>query len=434
MRARAFGLLTLSLLLLTLAVTGPARAETAVTVRRSEARVDFPRGVTFQLDADSDTGIADLQLQLSTPGRRYGAAIRNLRPAFTPGQHVAASWTWARFGSDLPPGTEISYRWRVTEAAGQETLTDPQSVRVDDGRYQWQEAREGLLTVRWHQGDRRFGDAVLAAATASVTRLREQQGVDLRYPVTIHVYASQNELYQALPGVPTWIGGISVPELDTIMVGFNTSGLAEGERALTHELTHQVIYQMSAHPTLGSQVPTWLNEGLAVVSEGATDRRNRDLLDEAIENDALPTLRNLSAPFSTRATHLAGVAYAASESAVRFLLDQYGAERMRTLLLTLGEGVSANDAALRAYGRSFDALEDGWRAQLGLQPYDRSGDAAVTRAPATGATGTAAVSPARSGPGVVVWLSLALAVVALIGVGGSAWLLRRRAIGRADTR
>lgn len=374
--------------------------------------------------------ITDLQLQLSTPGRRYGAAIRNLRPTFTPGQRVAASWTWARFGSDLPPGTEISYRWRMTDAAGQERLTDQQSVRVEDSRYQWQEAHEGLLTVRWHQGDRRFGDAVLAASIASIATLREQQGVELRYPVTVHVYGSQSELYQALPGVPTWIGGISVPELDTVMVGFNTSGLREGERALTHELTHQVIYQMTAHPTVGSQVPTWLNEGLAVASEGATDTRNRDLLDEAIQNDELPTLRNLSAPFSTRATHLAGVAYAAAESAVRYMLAQYGAERMRTLLLTLGDGVSANDAALRAYGRSFDSLEDGWRAQLGLQPYDRGGDAALTRTPAKPAI--ARSDPANPGDHthLIVWLSLALAAVALGGVGGSVSLLRRRTVER----
>lgn len=51
MRRRALGLFALALLLALFVRPGRAHADTAFTIRRSEARVDFPRGVTFQLES-----------------------------------------------------------------------------------------------------------------------------------------------------------------------------------------------------------------------------------------------------------------------------------------------------------------------------------------------------------------------------------------------
>jgi len=121
--------------LLAVGGTATVRADTPVVVRASEAEVNFPRGVSFRLEAESVAGISDIQLQVNTPGRRYGAAVRNVRPSFSPGQAVSASWTWSRFGNVLPPGAVVTYRWRITDAEGRVTETDQASVRVQDGRH-----------------------------------------------------------------------------------------------------------------------------------------------------------------------------------------------------------------------------------------------------------------------------------------------------------
>lgn len=415
---------------LALASVGPfvAGADDAVIVRASAAEVDFPRGVTFRLEAESTVGIADVQLQVSTPGRRYGAAVRNVRPSFAPGQRVSAAWTWARSAGTLPPGAEITYRWRITDAEGRVTETPQASVRVQDDRHEWRELREGAITVRWYRGDDRFGRSLLTAVQEGVDHLRRLQGVDLRHPLTVHVYGSQRELFEALPGVPAWIGGIAIPEFDTVIVAIAPNNLAWGRRALTHEVAHQLIYQMTAHPTLGSRVPTWLNEGLAVVAEGDTEPTSRRLLDDAISGDTLPTLRALSAPFSARDGHLAGVAYAAAESAVRFMLDAYGPERMRTLLLALGEGLSPEEAAQRAYGRSLDEIEDAWRTSLGLRPFERDRPAAARAVPTVEPMGmpSSRTDAGARGPVWATWLALALVGLTLVVAASGAWLLRRR--------
>ncbi|MGD9892418.1 MAG: peptidase MA family metallohydrolase, partial [Dehalococcoidia bacterium] len=286
--------------MLTLLVALPlvATAEGAVVVRASQAEVDFPRSVTFRLEAESATPITGVTLQVNTPGQRYGSAVRNVRPSFTAGPAVSATWTWPRMGNGLPPGAEITYRWRITDADGHVTETALESIRVEDDRYQWQELTEGPITVRWYKGGDAFGREIMAAAKESAARLAQLQGVDLHNPLTIHVYGSQPELFEAVPGAPGWIGGIAIPEFDTVMIGIEPSNLPWGRRALTHEIAHQLVYQMTAHPTLGSRVPTWLNEGLAVVAEGESEDRNRSLVDEAVASDTLPTLRALDAPFS----------------------------------------------------------------------------------------------------------------------------------------
>jgi hypothetical protein len=421
--ARLPGALILTALLAALVLAAPARAEETVVVRASEAQVNFPRNVSFRLEAESAAGITDVQLQVSTPGQRYGSAVRNVRPTFAPGPRVTATWTWSRFGDQLPPGAEVSYRWRITEADGRVTETPPSSVRVQDGRHDWQELSDGPITVRWYKGGERFGRDILAAAKESAAHLQQLQGVDLHHPLTVHVYGSQAELYEAVPGAPGWIGGIAIPEFDTVMIGIEPTNLPWGRRALTHEIAHQMVFQVTHHPTLGSRVPTWLNEGLAVAAEGETELRNRQLVDEAVANDTLPTLRALSAPFSVRSGHLAGVAYAASESAVRFLLETYGPEKMRTLLAGLGEGLSADESARRAYGKPLDRLEDEWRADLGLKPMDR-GQATLP----VDDTSSANLQREAADGGVswVIWLALGLTAGTLAATAAGGWLVVRR--------
>lgn len=403
-----------------------ARAAGDIRVISSGARVDFPGGVTFALEAEAAEEITEISLQVNTPTQRYGAFPRNVRPDFRPGSRVSATWTWRRFGGALPPGTEISYRWRMAAASGSVVETPAASVRVEDSRFQWRELRDGAMTVRWHQGNDDFGHEVLAAAASAVAELGREQGVDLQTPVTVHVYASQNELFGALPGVPAWVGGISLGEFDTLLVPIATNGLAEGRKALAHELAHQLIYQITFNTALGSRVPAWLNEGLAVVAEGATSPTNRRLLDDAVANDALPTLRSLGGGgFSSLTDHRqAGLAYAAAESVVRHLLASEGPDRMRALLAQFREGRTADDALRQVYGRGVDQTEDRWRLSLGLRPLDR-GQAADSAGASGGAPAPAQAGRGRGVDRVVLGGIVAIGLALLGALGAGWWLVRR---------
>lgn len=415
----------LALLTLALARLAPASAAQAggeINVISSAARVNFPASVTFSLEAESSAPITAITLQLNTPTQRYGAYPRNVRPEFQPGTRVAATWTWRRFGSSLPPGADVTYRWLITDAAGAVVETPVASVRVDDTRFQWREVRDGPVTVRWHEGGEAFGRELLATTTAAVTQLARDQGVELQTPVTVHVYASQNELYTALPGLPPWAGGISLGEFDMLLVPIAPQNMRDGRRALVHELAHQIVYQVTFNPSLGSKVPAWLNEGLAVVAEGDTSAVNRRLIEQAAAAGTLPTLRSLSTAFSTMPASQVELAYAASESVVRYLLASEGPEKMRALLVEFRDGRTADDALRRVYGRGVDEIEDRWRTSLGLRPLDRgvgNDDSPAPPAPASESRDSAGRWVILGSSAAII---LALLVVFVLGL----ILLRRR--------
>ena len=74
-------------------------------------------------------------------------------------------------------------------------------------------------------------------------------------------------------------------------------------------------------------VPTWLNEGLAVYSEGELDPASQRQLEDAIRDDTLLTVRSLSSGFSEVADK-ANLSYSQSYSITKFLIETYGQEKM----------------------------------------------------------------------------------------------------------
>jgi Peptidase MA superfamily len=151
--------------------------------------------------------------------------------------------------------------------------------------------------------------------------------------------------------------------------------LAWGKRSVAHELTHVLI----GHRTfscLGS-LPTWLNEGIAVYGEGGPDKLSLDRLSAAIAKDQLISLRALSGNFSED-PRKADLSYAQSYSVVNFLVASFGQAKLLKLFDHLRGGMKLEDSLNSAYGFGLDALEERWRAAVGVTPQQRAGTAPTT--------------------------------------------------------
>ena len=94
-------------------------------------------------------------------------------------------------------------------------------------------------------------------------------------------------------------------------------------------------------------MPTWLNEGLAVYSEGGLDPASESQLNEAIRSDQLLTVRSLSGGFSEVPSR-AYLSYSQSYSIVKFSDRTYGQEKMNSLLIALRDGTTIDDALMRS--------------------------------------------------------------------------------------
>ena len=97
--------------------------------------------------------------------------------------------------------------------------------------------------------------------------------------------------------------------------------------------------------------------------EGPLEPGYASLLQQAISQKTLISVRSLSAPFSTD-PRLAVQSYAQSEALVEFLLTKYGRDKLLALLDTFKQGATFDGALKSVYGFDLDGLDKLWRDSL----------------------------------------------------------------------
>ena len=355
-------LLSLSLFAVTSAFDSPA-----LGVTDNEIILRFPESATFRATITSEAEITSVVLEYGNEQQTCGEVIAKAFPQFTPGTTVNAEWTWEmRQSGSLPPGARLWWRWRVTDANGQETVTETKTATWLDDIHDWQSMNNGdFLRLHWYEGDQTFAIDLAKAAYNGLQFNETQSGLKAEAPIDIYVYADTNDLKEAILYEPAWTGGQAFPDQNIVILGISEADLDWGRDAIVHELTHVLVGHLT-FSCLGD-VPTWLNEGLAVYSEGELDPASQRQLEDAIRADTLLTVRSLSSGFS-EIPDKAYLSYSQSYSITKFLVETYGQEKMTTLLLALRNGVAIDEALQQTYGFNPDGLEVAWRNAIGAQP------------------------------------------------------------------
>jgi len=350
------------ILCLFLAVLSPVsvQAVDGLTILESSVEVDFPLKLGFSVSTESDVNITEIRLHYTVDRMSYAQVTSEVYLEFVPATTVEAEWSWdMRKTGGLPPGSSVGYWWTVEDAKGDRIETSMTKVQVDDARYPWRSLTEGKVTIYWYEGDESFARELMSVAQQVLIRLVEDTGAVLEQPVNIYIYASAQDLLGAMIFPQEWTGGVAYTRFSTIAIGISPDSLDWGRRAMTHELTHLVIHQMVFNPY--NDLPTWLDEGIAMYAEGALEPVLVALLDKAEAEDSLISVRSLSSPFSAYAEESL-LAYAQSYNLVEFLISNYGQSKMLELLSTFRQGSGYDEALLKVYGFDMDGLDSLWRS------------------------------------------------------------------------
>ncbi len=365
MPARVVPILLLIVSLVT-PLQAAAAAPSAAEVTENRAVIRFPQSVTFQAKIAASADIVAVTLEYGAEQLTCGTVVAKAFPQFQPGREVSVEWTWdMRQSGSLPPGETLWWRWRVLDADGRETLSAQETVTWLDSIHNWQTVSDGNLRLHWYASDASHARDLLSAASRGLARLNEEAGLRLDSPVDFYIYANTSDMKEAILYEPSWTGGMAFPENDIVILGVPPSQIEWGRDSIVHELTHVVVGHLT-FSCLGD-VPTWLNEGLAVYSEGQLDPASQQQLDQAIRDDTLLTIRSLSGEFSEVADR-AYLSYSQSYSVVKFLVETHGQENMNRLLLSLRDGRTVDSALLEIYGFDVDGLEREWRQAIGAKP------------------------------------------------------------------
>ncbi len=346
---------------LTLAVLSPviAQAQGELTVIDSSAEADFPYRMTFSLSAQSNVDITDIRLCYSVDRTSFVDIFSEAIVDFVPATDVDVSWSleMVMLGG-LPPGSSLEYWWKIEDASGASLETEPASARFDDTRYAWSSLTEGQITLYCYQDDEDFVNELMEAAQAALARLAADTGAELEKPAQFYIYANSTDLQGAMIHPQEWTGGVAYTRHGIIAIGIAPTNISWGKRAIAHELAHMVVDQITLNPY--NELPTWLEEGLAVYAEGDMQSEFASRLEEAVNTDSLISVQGLCSPFSAY-SDVATLGYAQSRSLVEYLITSYGQAKMLELLNTFSQGSSYDAALETVYGFDMDTLDSLWR-------------------------------------------------------------------------
>jgi hypothetical protein len=364
MRTKVLPILILFAIFLTPAQTAFAGAQASADA--GQVVFDFPNTATFSAALSADSDITSVTLEYGDQQQTCGDVVAKAFPDFKPAKTVEVEWTWdMRQSGSLPPGADIWWRWVYRNSSGEEFSTETKNATWLDSSHDWQTLTSGDLRLHWYGNDKAFAQTMLDAGLEGLRRNKEQAGLATDSPIDLYVYPNYEDMKGAILYEPSWTGGMAFPEYNIFIMGISQSDSTWDQNTVIHELTHILVGHLT-FSCIGT-IPTWLNEGLSMFSEGALGADSRSQLDQAIRSDTLLTIRSLNGGFS-ELSDKANLSYGQSYSIVNFLIETYGQEKITELLIALRDAKPIDTALLDVYGFDTDGLEDAWRQSVGAAP------------------------------------------------------------------
>jgi hypothetical protein len=435
-----------------LLLTAPAAAAAAeiepaeVTFEQPRATATFGQGIDFSVSVDLDAAVDRVELLIGFPGAAGPQVVEVPAPSATGSTTLRHRYDLLADGH-IAPNTRIESSWRVRSAATGATATSAAiSILYADDRFDWQTEQSDIVRVHWYEGPDSFGERALLIAEDGIREAEELLGVSETEPIDFFIYASQDELYDALgPATRENVGGQAHAEIRTLFALITPSEIDDPWVGIVipHELTHLVFDTAVDNPY--HFPPRWLNEGLAVYLSQGYVASDRSQVEDAVEAGTLVPLDGLAGTFPSTASGFY-LAYAESVSAVDYLIRTHGQDALVVLITSYADGKTDDEAFTEALGIDAEAFDAAWFEDLGATVPPAVGPVPAPGGPlpdgwtgpvpvaSPGSSGQPAPSPGPSpipGPSDpppvgAVLLGAALGVVLAAGIGLAATRRPRR--------
>jgi hypothetical protein len=353
--------LTFSIVMAVLLLCLPqqAQAQSGIEVTNVGVFDDFGQQVTFQARIQSSIPIVSAALVFND---NFNEIVR--RFPIDVGTDGVVTYRYDVTQNVLRPFVTLTFWFEVTLQNDQTVKSDNYRVQYLDDRFTWQQQEDGMLRVHWYEGDAAFGDSLLDVARRSLNAVNALIPAPLDAPLNVYVYASTTDLQSALfLGGETWQGGHANPKLGVVMLAV-TPGPGQSiemETLIPHELAHVMLYRSVGKGY--DSLPVWLSEGIASLAELYPNSDYDQALTIASQNNSLLPIANLCDTFPLDASR-AFLAYAESQSFVRFLRDSYGTPALFSLTSAYADGLSCDQGVVRALSTSLVSLDTRWRESV----------------------------------------------------------------------
>ena len=366
-----------------LGLASPALAqeeEIKVLSHRAESR--FPTSVRFFVEVAGPDEIDDIRVYLKKIGQTNRSAYRQVE--FEPGATISGEAELLTSGNNyVPPGTRMAYSFEIRDTAGRVLRTEEEIFVYLDTRFEWFTVSEGIITVYYNNPlVESRAQHVLETAMTSLQVMGPVLGIDPEQPLHIVTYHNYRDMIDALP----FRSQATREQLITQGMAFDEERVLmvhSGDRSVTsttaHEFTHLLVGDAVGRAY--SQVPAWLNEGLAEYGgrQGSGNEIVSNTLMRAIQSGKLRPLWH-QGTFSGTPDDIV-IGYAHGESVVTFLILNYGEAKMAELMQAITRTLDMDKALQQVYGMDQYELDSAWRQALGLEPLPRPQETTPTPRP-----------------------------------------------------
>ena len=333
------------------------RGQDGIVVENPTVAVDYGKTITFQA-----------RIVSPLPAKQVSILFRGVNEEVTRVESVqvasdgSISFTYDASLNVLPPFGLVVFWFQATLTDDQTYTSQPISFAYDDNRFPWRENSAANVTVHWYAGDDSFGAAALDAAAAGMLEIHEVMPVSLEKPLDIYIYSNAEDLNGTLQlGGEEWAGGHANPQLGVVFAAIapGAGQSIEMETEIPHELAHVIMYRMLGDGY--AHQPAWLREGFAAMMELYPNPEYARALQIASQDDSLLSFEDLCVAFPADAGN-AFLAYAQSQSFVRYLRTTFGNPGLTRLMNSYTNGFGCELGATNALGKPLSQLDTEWRA------------------------------------------------------------------------
>ncbi|TDI93425.1 MAG: hypothetical protein E2O75_01680, partial [Chloroflexi bacterium] len=183
----------------TMATPVSAQSKESVRVVSSSATSEFPEGMRFKLELESDVRIDDVRVTFEIGARRttqyaYMDLDQTTKPLVS-GELFQRTNTNDRY---IPPGAMITYWFEITDENGDSFLTDPETFRFEDARFEWDEVTLGAITILYHGPVRVRAERLAEAAVESLGIMGPVTGAETETQIVMTLYNNNAEMIEAV--------------------------------------------------------------------------------------------------------------------------------------------------------------------------------------------------------------------------------------------
>jgi len=183
---------------------------------------------------------------------------------------------------------------------------------------------------------------------------------------TLYIISNHKEFYKiAGEHVPDWATGIYSPGRKAIVI--NTESMTSDPdnfiRILQHEVVHACLDDMFGKHR--SNLPVWLNEGIAVLVSDAWEVpesfiQRKSIVYKALKDGNDIDFKDISDSFPS-GNWMAQLAYIQSYDFVNFLYRSGGKNKLQYLLKHLSSGADIDSSFQKVYHTSFSEFVSRWK-------------------------------------------------------------------------